>query len=88
MIMGDPNDDQNVYQWREVRLNLPGSPDYDPSLAWAAKVREDSRIAADLFIYMDGFRPTEPDAKECWRAPRRPPTFANTWGIQYAPRKW
>jgi hypothetical protein len=23
-IMGDPNDDQNVYQWREVQLNLPG----------------------------------------------------------------
>jgi hypothetical protein len=23
MIMGDPNDEQNVYQWKEVRLNLP-----------------------------------------------------------------
>jgi hypothetical protein len=41
MNMGDTNDEQNVYQWREVRLNLPGSPDYDPSLAWVAKVRED-----------------------------------------------
>jgi hypothetical protein len=26
-IMGYPNDEQNVYQWKEVRLNLPGSSD-------------------------------------------------------------
>jgi hypothetical protein len=24
LIMGDPNDEQNVYQWKEVRLNLQG----------------------------------------------------------------
>jgi hypothetical protein len=54
MVMGDPNDERNVYHWKEVRLNLPGYPDYDPSLAWVAKVREDGRVAADLFIYMDG----------------------------------
>jgi hypothetical protein len=41
MIMGDPDDEQNVYQWREVRMNLPGSPYYDPYLAWASKVGED-----------------------------------------------
>jgi hypothetical protein len=23
IIMGDPTDEQNVYQWKEVRLNLP-----------------------------------------------------------------
>jgi hypothetical protein len=41
VIMGDPNDAFNVYQWKEVRLNLPGSLDYDPSLSWVAMVLED-----------------------------------------------
>jgi hypothetical protein len=67
-IIGDPNDEQNVYQWKEVRLNIPGSSDYDPSLTWVAKVREDRRVAAYLFIYMDDLRPTVSDAEECWRA--------------------
>jgi hypothetical protein len=39
LIMGYPKDEQNVYPWKKVRMNLPGSRDYDPSLAWAAKVR-------------------------------------------------
>jgi hypothetical protein len=87
IIMGDPNDEQNFYQWKEVRLNLPGYPDYDPSLAWAAKVREDGRVAADLFIYMDDFRLTGPDADECWRASRKAASICNYLGIQDAPRK-
>jgi hypothetical protein len=36
--------------------------EYDPSLSWVAKIREDGRVAADLFIYMDDLRPTGPDA--------------------------
>jgi hypothetical protein len=63
MIMGDPNDCSNVFQWKEVRLNLPGVEDYDPSLSWVAKIREDGRAAADLFIYMDDLGPTGPDAE-------------------------
>jgi hypothetical protein len=63
MIMGDPNDCLNFFQWKEVPLNLPGVEYYDPSLSWVAKIREDGRVAEDLFIYMDGLRPTLPDAK-------------------------
>jgi hypothetical protein len=62
MVMVDLNDKQNIYQWREVRLNLPGSPYYDPYLEWVAKVRYEGRVAADLFIYTDDFRPTGLDA--------------------------
>jgi hypothetical protein len=61
MIMGDPNDVSNVFKWKEVRLNLPGTSAYDPSMAWVAKVREDGRVAAYLFIYMDDFCPTGPN---------------------------
>jgi hypothetical protein len=86
-IMGDPNDEQNVYHWKEVRLNLPGSSDYDPSLAWVAKVREDGRVAVDLFIYMDDLRPMGPDAEECWRASRKAASVCKCVGVQDAPRK-
>jgi hypothetical protein len=58
MILGDPKDTENVYHWAMVRLNLPGPELYDPRKAWVAKVRPDGRVAADLFIYMDDFRPT------------------------------
>jgi hypothetical protein len=55
---GDPKDLTNVYYWSMVRLNLPGSELYDPSMAWVAKICPDGRMAADLFIYMDDFTPT------------------------------
>jgi hypothetical protein len=50
-------------------------------------VREDGRVAADLFIYMDDFRPTGPDDDECWRASREAARICNYLGIQDAPRK-
>jgi hypothetical protein len=64
-IMGDPHDCLNVFLWKEVRLNLPGVEEYDPFLYWVAKIREDGRVAADLFIYMNDMRPTGPYPEEC-----------------------
>jgi hypothetical protein len=83
-ILGDPRDASNVFQWEEVRLNLPGMVEYDPSKAWVVKVREDGRVAADL---LDDFRPTGPDAEECCRASWRASSVCNHLGIQDAPRK-
>jgi hypothetical protein len=62
-IMGDPQACLNVFQWKELHLNLPGAEEYGPSLSWAAKVREDGRVTADLFIYVDDMRPTGPDTE-------------------------
>jgi hypothetical protein len=87
MIMGDPNDCLNVFQWKEVRLNFPGAEEYDPSLSWVANIREDARVAEDLFIYMDDLRPTGPYAEECWRAARKGAATCNHLKIQDAPRK-
>jgi hypothetical protein len=63
MILGDTNDCLNVFQWKEVRLDLPGVEEYDPYLSCVAKIREDGRAAEDLFIYMDDLRPTGPYAE-------------------------
>jgi hypothetical protein len=64
MILGDTNDCLNVFQWKEVRLKLPGVEEYDPSLSWVVNIREDGRVAADMFVYMDDLRPTGLDAEE------------------------
>jgi hypothetical protein len=67
VMMGDNLDDNNVFRWAEVRMNLPGSVLYDPRVQWVSKVRkEDGRVAAGLFIYIDDFRPTAPSEQELW----------------------
>jgi hypothetical protein len=38
VIGGDPKDENNVIRWDNVRLNLPGSPEYDPTLPLVFKV--------------------------------------------------
>ena len=38
-IGGNRFDVNNVFWWDIIRLNLPGSPDYTPSLPWVSKVR-------------------------------------------------
>jgi hypothetical protein len=87
MIVGDPKYTENVYHWAMVRLKLPGTEIYDPRKTWVAKVRPGGRVAADLFIYMDDFRPTGPDEEACWQANRKAGSTCNHLGIQDAPRK-
>jgi hypothetical protein len=86
-ILGDPEEASNVFQREEVRLNLPGMAEYDPSKTWVVKLWEDGRVAADLFIYMDDFRPRVPDAELCWRDYRRACSVCNHLRIQDALRK-
>jgi hypothetical protein len=89
VMMGDHLDDNNVFRWAEVRMNLPGSVLYDPMVQWVSKVRkEDGRVAADLFIYIDDSRPTAPSEQECWQAARKAGSTLNFLGLQEAPRKY
>jgi hypothetical protein len=61
--------------------------DYDPSLYWVSKIREEGRVAVYLFIYMDDLRPMGPAAEECWRTARKGAATCNHLGIKDAPRK-
>jgi hypothetical protein len=38
VIGGDRKDPKNVFQWDTVKLNLPGSKDYDPNRPFVRKV--------------------------------------------------
>ena len=39
VIGGDRKDPDNVFRWDSTCLNLPGNPDYNPSLPWVFKVK-------------------------------------------------
>jgi hypothetical protein len=92
MMLGDQFEESNVFRWSRVRLNLPGSASYDPTLPWVSKVREakmcgKEEIAADLLTYVDDQRTTGPTAQECWSASRRVGSYLGHLGMQDASRK-
>ena len=39
IVRGERKDDSNPFRWSYIKLNLPGSKDYDPSVPWVAKTR-------------------------------------------------
>jgi hypothetical protein len=88
IVKGDRKDPNNAFRWDDVRLNLPGSKDYDPKYPWVSKIRlKDGKIAADLFVYVDDARITGPSEEECWAATRQAASRVNELGIQEAARK-
>lgn len=88
VVMGDRFDKSNVFRWDRVRLNLPGTENYDPSLPWVSKVRlDDGKIACDLFIYVDDGRVTAPTKVESAKATRQAAAVLNSLGVQEAARK-
>jgi hypothetical protein len=88
LIKGDRFDKSNPFRWDFLRMNLPGSKAYEPSLPWVSKVRlGDNNIACDLVIFVDDLRVTGPSSLKCWRAGQRAAQILNHLGLQDAPRK-
>lgn len=87
LILGDPDDPLNAFQWSDVVENYPGSPDYDPSLPWIFKVRGDGSLAADLQQYVDDLRENAPTRELAWQASARVAKIGGWLGVQIAPRK-
>jgi hypothetical protein len=87
VIRGDSGDKNNVFHWDRVKMNLPGSTEYDPSLPWVFKVKEDGTPAADFFFYVDDNRTTGNSEREAWQAARKVASVCSYLGIQDASRK-
>ena len=76
-----------MFAFSKVILNLRGNKNYDPSMPWIYKARNDGTIACDMFTYVDDERVTGPDEDLCWKASQRVVTQLSYSGIQSAARK-
>ena len=87
VMLGNPQDSENVFRWDSVKINLPGTIDYKPGVPWIAKFRRDGKIAADAHDYVDDLRGTAPTAEDAWRVSSRIAKTASFHGVQDAARK-
>eukprot|EP00978_Attheya_sp_CCMP212_P046181 scaffold377919_cov55-Attheya_sp.AAC.3 len=86
-ILGDPEDEDNVFCWDRVIVNLPGNGKYDPSKPLIYKVQKDGTIAADIVCYVDNTRVTAGSEEDAWRASCRVAKAAAWLGLQDGARK-
>jgi hypothetical protein len=88
-VFGDHLDQDNVFRWDVVELNLQGMPSYSPSKPWVYKKRSsDGKISADVLTYIDDARPTGPSEEKFWQAARKYASTCNHYRVQDTPRKW
>ncbi len=88
LIRGDPFNPRNIFRFDAVILNLPGDLNYSPVKPWVFKWRTlESKLACDLFLYVDDCRVTGSSSDECWLAGRVVGSMFNFLGIQDAPCK-
>jgi len=85
---GDYANPSNPFAFTHVRLNLPGSPQYSPSLPWVSKFNaRTNAIANDVKTYVDDKRVTGASKAACLRATRRAASMLSYLGMQDACRK-
>lgn len=86
--VGDRRSKSNPMRWDKIRLNLPGSPEYDPSLPTVMKWNElAARIAGDIVAFVDDLRLTGFSIENAWTVARHILSRLQYLGIQDAPRK-
>jgi hypothetical protein len=87
VIRGDRFDTSNPFQWKIVKLNLPGTENYDPTGSWIIKMRDDGLIACELFTFVDDERVSGPTEELTWQAAHVMAARQAYLGIQDAARK-
>lgn len=87
VIRGNPKDVTNPFQWSFIQLNLPGTSDYDPSVAWLTKRREDGTMASDFVCFVDDQRLVAATLERLKEAGHALSTRESYLGIQDALRK-
>jgi hypothetical protein len=65
-LVGNPEDEDNVFRWNHVDLNLPGSESYSPGRPWISKRRRTGEIAVDVHDFCDDLRGTGATSEDAW----------------------
>jgi len=87
-IRGDHKDPNNPFHWDDIKLNLPGQQNYDPSKPRLQRLKNAADSLAALIIsYVDDMRAAGSSAEECWHVMHTVATRATYLGIQVAARK-
>ena len=84
---GIPSESINPFQIGRVRLNLPGSTDYTPSLPWISLLDLAEQLATLLAIYVDDERIHANSEKAALQAAHQVASRESYLGIQDAARK-
>ena len=70
-----------------IRLNLPGTADYNPTLPWILKIRKDGFVASDIAQYVDDVRIMAPSEELAWLCSSKMAKELAFLGLQDAARK-
>jgi hypothetical protein len=81
------SDSTSAFQWSKIVLNLPASPDYDPSKPRVQLLRYDGRIAVGCITFFDDGRIYAPDNELAQRGIRQMCYSLQWLGNQEATRK-
>ena len=88
IIVGDINNPTNPFAWDVVKLNLPGTSEYDPSMPWVYRWNSKEEKMASFFgTYIDDIRGGGATELDCRRSIHRTASRINYLGQQDAPRK-
>ena len=88
IVLGNPKEVNNPFRWDSVRMNLPGSEDYNPALPRVTKWNERTKaIACDCKFFCDDFRIIGPTSELTKAATHHLETTMSYLGIQDATRK-
>ena len=86
-LKGLPWREDNPYNYCEVRTNLPGTSDYQPSKSWFATYDHEGALAGLLAIFVDDERVHHSTQEGAWKAARQVASRECYLGIQDAARK-
>jgi len=54
IVLGDYTNPENPFYWSEIKINCPGTPDYDPTMPRCYKLNDVlGCIAADCVTFVD-----------------------------------
>lgn len=88
IILGDLADENNPFAWDEMKLNLPGSEAYDPTMPWMYKWNSKRKCMPAFFgTYVDDVRTGAWSEDSCRSATRTVASIVNYLGQQDAARK-
>jgi hypothetical protein len=86
-LLGNPLNKDNPFHTARVKLNLPGTEKYDPTLPWFSLMRFDDLLASILATFVDDERVHAASEALAWKCAHQIATREAYLGIQDAARK-